>query len=152
MSVKLRLSVAAAIVFVVMLFLLPTVFHKARLRVLAWIVQHEITKKERIVLASDVNSIASEVRAFAGSRRWSLTKGDPSPDRFSSRTTQMPKSLSRLEPLTMWIFDDRVEIDCGGPLASFGLVIFREGVEGNGTEKLADGVWYFSDNGQLPSP
>jgi len=55
-----------------------------------------------------------------------------------------------LKPTSIAVFDDRIMFERGGPMSHFGIVVFREGIAGDGLKELAPGVWFYDDNYRVP--
>ena len=117
-----------------------------------FIMHRLVLERERQLLYDiDHRTLASELRKFANEQRWSRSVRNADPDAFGTSNPATPASLRILKPSAIWIFDDRIQFDCGGPFSDFGIVVFLEGTEGTGTKKLADGVWFYSEDGHFPS-
>jgi len=111
-----------------------------------------VVERERHLLYDiDHKALAAELRKFANEQRWSRRIRNADPDAFGTSNPATPTSLRILKPSAIWIFDDRIQFDCGGTFFDFGIVVFPEGTEGTGAKKLADGVWFYSENGRAPS-
>ncbi|SRR5579884_4200416 len=94
--------------------------------------------------------LASELRSFANEKRWSKPVTGSDSDCFH-KSDPIPPSLKVLDPSQICVFDDRVEYDCGGPFLSFGIVVFRQGLAGHGTKNLGNGIWFYAEDGRIPS-
>jgi hypothetical protein len=140
--VVVALAVIAVIVCVrIPLGVIPAVF-----------IGNRLTREEERELLYNVNHVvlASELRTFANEKRWSKPVTTSDSDCFH-KSDPIPASLQILNPSQICVFDDRVEYDCGGPFLSFGIAVFREGVPGHGTKKLGEGVWFYAEDGRVPS-
>lgn len=113
-------------------------------------------KQRRILYQTDSNAVAGAVRRFAAEQRWSvLDKTNSPPDFYYGDDQRVPASIRALEPSWVEIDDDHVDIGCGLFVReqghSFGISVWRDGVEGSGTKKLGSGIWYYSEDGKIPS-
>jgi hypothetical protein len=116
-----------------------------------FIMHRLVLERERQLLYDiDHKTLASELRKFANEQRWGRSIRNADPDAFGMSNPTTPASLRILKPSAIWIFDDRIQFDCGGPFFDFGVVVFPEGQEGTGAKRLADGVWFYSEDGRVP--
>ena len=107
--------------------------------------RHAINQEERFLLTEiDHKLIAQVLREFAEKRGWTRLN-------LSARDPNVPKELQVLKPSAIWLYDDHIEIDFGGAFLSFGLRVFKPGLVGNGTKKLDEGVWFYSEDNHVPS-
>jgi hypothetical protein len=115
-------------------------------------ITNRMDREEERELLYNVNHavLASELRTFANEKRWSKPVTTSDSDCFH-KSDPIPASLQILNPSQICVFDDRVEYDCGGPFLSFGIAVFREGVPGHGTKKLGEGIWFYAQDGRVPS-
>jgi len=110
-----------------------------------------LERERQLLYGIDHKTLASELRKFASEQRWSRSIRNADPDAFGTSNPATPAALRILKPSAIWIFDDRIQFDCGGPFSDFGIVVFPEGTEGTGTKQLANGVWFYSEDGRVPS-
>jgi hypothetical protein len=113
-------------------------------------------QKERTLLYhTDHAELASELRRFAADRRWNKPDKKDTRDFYYGNDPALPRAVRALGPCWVEIKDDRVDLGCGEAVfdesRSFGISVWREGLPGWGTKKLADGVWFYADNGRVPS-
>lgn len=115
-------------------------------------ITNRMDREEERELLYKVNHVvlASELRTFANEKRWSKPVTASDSDCFH-KSDPIPASLKILNPSQICVFDDRVEYDCGGAFLSFGIAVFRQGVAGHGTKKLGDGIWFYAEDGRVPS-
>jgi hypothetical protein len=59
--------------------------------------------------------------------------------------TSLPKAIRELHPTWITTDKDRVRVELHGGFDHYGVLAFPKGVEGDGTKKLIDGLWYYSD-------
>src|SRR6266540_648385 len=89
-----------------------------------------VVERERHLLYDiDHKALAAELRKFANEQRWSRRIRNADPDAFGTSNPATPTSLRILKPSAIWIFDDRIQFDCGGPFFDFGIVVFPEGAD-----------------------
>jgi hypothetical protein len=124
--------------------------------------RRDAVKRERALLYDiDQHALASELRKFAYEYRWWEGSQGDMPSIFWPNDPAIPPSLRTLQPTSIAIFDDRIMFERGGPLHHFGIVVFRqapdvEGSKVNGStgeyllKKFEPGVWFYSDYRKLP--
>jgi hypothetical protein len=115
-------------------------------------VTNRMDREEERQLLYNVNHevLASELRKFANDQRWSKPVANSDSDCFN-KSDPIPASLRILNPSQICVFDDRVEYDCGGSFLGFGIAVFREGIPGHGTKNLGEGIWFYAEDGHVPS-
>jgi hypothetical protein len=107
--------------------------------------RHVINQEERFLLREvDHKLIAQVLREFAERQGW--TRLD-----VSASDPRVPREVQVLKPSAIWVYEDRVEMDFGGAFLSFGLRVFKPGIAGYGTKKVDEGVWFYSEDGRVPS-
>jgi hypothetical protein len=107
------------------------------------------TRKEKQILYElDHAVVAATLRRFAGEQNWPNSNGPPK--YYTNTDPRVPIALRGLGFSIINIYDDRVDIDFGGPSLSFGLSVFPQGIEGQGTKKLGEGIWFYSEDGRVP--
>lgn len=96
--------------------------------------------------------LASELRKFANEERWQRAEVNAEPKIFwgGAGNSALPPSISVLQPTSVIIFDDRIIFERGGGMSHFGVVVFRDGIVGEGLKELAPGVWFYADNKRIP--
>jgi hypothetical protein len=97
-------------------------------------------------------ALAEEVRKFAEQKRSETVVAPAAPLLMWEGDPALPASLKILKCSSVSIFPDRVRLEFGGPFLHFGIMIFNKGYPGEGNKKLADGVWFYSEDGRAPSP
>ena len=119
----------------------------------AYTIHRQIGEKERQLLYRINHKIlASELRDFAKVHRWNFPHKFEGFDYFRATDRDVPPSLRALDPSVIRVFNDRIEFECGGAFLSFGIVVFREGLHGNGTKELGEGIWFYAEDGAVPKP
>jgi hypothetical protein len=107
--------------------------------------QRVINQKERLLLHKvDHRRLAQELRGLAEQHSWrdaDFAKDDPELSAF----------LRSLEPSSVYIRTDHIIIDFGGPFDAMDIRAFKPGLEGYGTKKLSDGLWFYARGGSGPS-
>lgn len=116
----------------------------------------EIHQREHALLyQTDHALVASAMREFATDRRWSHAQPPPSPGEdpwmYLGDNPLLPPAVRVLKPSSVFLFEDYVELEFGGALMHFGIRTFRPGLPGYGTKRLGEGVWFYSENGTVPS-
>jgi hypothetical protein len=104
----------------------------------AWILYHV-----------DHKVLARETRNFAKQRLAQHGRGLVG-DVLKSDDPHVPAPLAVLKPRSIAILDGYVRLEFGGALLHFGIIVYDEGLEGPGTKKLGEGVWFYSENGRYP--
>lgn len=70
--------------------------------------------------------------------------------RFEGDNPLIPEGVWILNPTSVNIYDDRVDLEFGGALLHFGISVFQDGDTGRGIKNLGSGVWFYSENGRIP--
>ncbi len=109
-----------------------------------------VRKERQILYEIDHEVFATIVREFAAAHGWNESFVDHA--YFTNTDPEVPTVLRGLGFSLINMYDDRVDVDFGGPSLSFGISVFQEGLEGYGTKKLNEGVWFYSENGKVPPP
>ena len=111
-----------------------------------------VSERERQLLYhTDHAALAVEARNFQSQWRSRFGMPGSEPRVLEPDDTEIPNSLRILKPTSAVISNDRIELEFGGALLHYGIVVFDEGLEGNGTKRLAKGVWFYSENGRYPT-
>jgi hypothetical protein len=115
-----------------------------------------IRARERALLyETDHEVLAQVMRDFATERRWSsvspLKTSSDEPLLIDGDDGSLPPALRLLKPSRIYLFDDHMELEFGGALLHFGIRVFPPGIPGQGTKRLGDGIWFYAENGQVPS-
>lgn len=64
-----------------------------------------------------------------------------------------PEAVRAINPTSVLVFGRQyVCISCGGGGRDYGLTIFAPDAKPWGTKELIDGVWYFDNQNEVPSP
>jgi len=112
-------------------------------------------EERRILYGVDHETLAKELRKFAAQERWNNPNKSETPDFFHGNDPRLPASLRQFHPGWIQINDDRIDFGCGQSVwdksLSFGISVWRDGLEGFGTKKLGNGVWFYSEDGRVPS-
>ena len=98
---------------------------------------------------TDHSALAAELEGFAREKRWRSPTGDLEPTDYWEG--DIPASLKKYKPTSIAIFDDRIVLECGSPFSHFGIVKFRESTKGSGLKELQPGMWFYAENGRIPS-
>ena len=114
-------------------------------------INRTIKDKERAVLYHiNHKALATVAREFAWPlNSQSLKERFPDPY-FEKGDSRIPTELWIADPARILGYDDRIDFEYGGALLHFGISIFKPGLVGEGTLKLQDGVWFYSDTGRYP--
>jgi hypothetical protein len=97
----------------------------------------------------DHATLGEQMRDFASKQRWAA------PSESKSEVVDLnslPPCLGLLKPSGVYVYDDRVELEFGAAFSHFGMVAFRPGLSGSGGKRLAQGLWFYSDDGRIPPP
>jgi hypothetical protein len=118
--------------------------------------QHAINEHERILLYRiDHAALAQIMRELAQERRWTSTQVPRSksedPLIIDGSDPSLPPAARLMKPSHVVISDDHIEFEFGGAFLHFGIRTYRPGVPGEGNKRLGDGVWFFSEDGRVPS-
>ena len=108
--------------------------------------QHAINQQERFLLRKvDHRALAQELRDLAERHEWKDVY-------FNKDDSRLPAYVQSLKPNAVYIRgNDHIIIDFGGPFDAMDIRAFKPGVEGYGTKKLGDGLWFYARNGSGPS-
>ena len=113
---------------------------------------YAMQRQRQLIYEIDHATLAAEARAFADQRRSRPGFVDSEPQILWWGDPDIPASLRVLKPTSIGIFQNRIQLEFGGPPLHYGIVIFNTDLEGGGTKKLAKGVWFYSENGRYPDP
>jgi hypothetical protein len=106
--------------------------------------RHIVNQKERFLCFEiDQAIVAENLRNFAEEQKWveiGFNKDDP----------RVPAVLRVLKPSAIFVHPDYVALDFGGPFFEMDIRAFKPGVAGNGTKKLVEGLWFYSEDGSYP--
>jgi hypothetical protein len=111
-----------------------------------------VTKEKQLLYHLNHEVLASEIREFGSANGWRGAHKGLGFDYFLKGDPEVPEHLRALNPTIIRVFPERIEFDFGGAFLSFGLWVFRDGVEGEGTKKLGNGIWFYAEDGRVPSP
>ena len=113
------------------------------------------SEEKRILYHIDRKALAEQLRGFAGRQRWNNANRSQAADFFYGDDPKLPDSVRQFRPGWIQISDERIDFGCGRAVfdlsKSFGISVWREGLEGHGTKKLANGVWFYAEDGRVPS-
>jgi hypothetical protein len=107
--------------------------------------------KRQILYHVDHAALATEMRKFAEQQRLEKPITSVAPLWIRDSDPDFPSSLKILKCSSVIVFPDRVRLEFGGPFLHFGIFVFDRGHPGEGTKRLADGVWFYSEDGRVPS-
>lgn len=107
-------------------------------------------REKQLLYDIDHTALASELRKFASEKRWRQTEANAEPEILWPNNKAVPASVRLLKPTSVAIFDDRIVLERGGPMLHFGIVVFRDGIVGEGLKELGPGVWFYADNNKIP--
>ena len=107
-------------------------------------------KEKQLLYQIDHTAFASELRNFANEQRWKGRHKGFGFDYYLKSDPEVPDVLRALNPSTIRVFNDRIQFECGGAFLSFGISVFRDGVTGEGTKKLGEGIWFYAEDGRVP--
>jgi hypothetical protein len=106
--------------------------------------RHFVNQQERFLCFEiDHTIVAENLRNFAEEQKWAeigFNKDDP----------RVPAALRVLKPSAIFVHPNYVALDFGGPFFEMDIRAFKPGVAGNGTKKLAEGLWFYSEDGSYP--
>jgi len=106
--------------------------------------RHLVNQQERFLCYEiDHTIVADSLRSLAEQQKWTesgFDKDDP----------RVPAALRMLKPSAIFVHPDYVALDFGGPFFAMDIRAFKPGVAGEGTKKLAEGVWFYSEDGSYP--
>jgi hypothetical protein len=117
---------------------------------------HLIVERERQLLYNtDHQALARLMRDYAARRVWSSGQ-PPKSDMgafiyFWGEDESLTDSLRLLKPSSGKITADEFELEFGGTFMHFGVRVFRPGLAGSGTKRLADGLWFYAEDEKVPS-
>lgn len=105
------------------------------------------SKQSTLIYKADHTALANSVRAYA----WPPDQSpQPAIGLYEKGDSRIPDSLWVTKPNRILVQKDSVSLEYGGALLHYGIRIFPENQSGEGTLKLANGVWFYSENGQYP--
>jgi hypothetical protein len=106
--------------------------------------RHLINQQERFLFFHvDHEIVAENLRQFGEEEKWAergFDKNDP----------KIPAALRVLKPSAVFVHPDFVSLDFGGAFFEMEIRAFKPGVTGQGTKKLAEGLWFYSEDGGYP--
>jgi hypothetical protein len=110
------------------------------------LMQHATNQEKRFLLHKvNHDALARELRNFAEQQEWKdvdFNKDDP----------RLPEYVRSLKPSAVYIRNnDHIIIDFGGPFDAIDIRAFKPGMEGYGTKKIGDGLWFYYRDGSGPS-
>jgi len=118
----------------------------------------EITRRERELLYhtdhAAVLAACREVFANQGKYRTNPAWNGMSPARTDlpdPADPNIPAAIKKLLPADIRIGRDNVRIELGGGFLHYGLIGYQPGAPGEGTLKLREGLWYYAEDGNVPS-
>lgn len=112
-------------------------------------------KQRQILYHTNHQELAVELRRFATEQRWAKGGNNAPADFYYGDDPRLPPVLKPLAPSWVEISDDRIDVGCGMFIReqghSFGVSVWRDGLPGSGAKKLDEGIWFYSDDGHIPS-
>jgi hypothetical protein len=162
------ISLVAAMLLIAAIYFSAQLFWSVEL--VSGLRREAIQRERGLLYRIDQAALAAELRKFAYDYRWSQTVGtnvqmleSNPPTIFWSDDAAIPLSLRILQPTSIAIFDDRIMFERGGPLHHFGIVVFRQTLAANASNRnittgehllkeFQPGVWFYSDYRKLPGP
>jgi hypothetical protein len=106
--------------------------------------RHLVNQQERFLCSEiDHTIVANALRSFAEEQKWAevgFDKDDP----------RVPAALRVLKPSAVFVYPDYIALDFGGPFFQMDIRAFKPGVAGEGTKKLAYGLWLHTEDGSYP--
>jgi hypothetical protein len=58
---------------------------------------------------------------------------------------RLPKAIQQLDPIFVVVTQERVFIALHGSFDHYGVMAYPSGIEGDGAQKLIDGLWYVNE-------
>lgn len=109
-------------------------------------------KETTLLYYAKHKGLATELRRFAEEQRWGRADKSPEPDFYYGDDPKLPALVRAVHPSWVQISDDRIDLGCGDVTwigsRSFGISVWRTGIEGWGAKKLGEGVWFYSDTSE----
>ena len=105
---------------------------------------HERTvkaKERQLLYQTDSQKLLAACREICDKK---LTGGPTNP--------AMPAIIRSLKPNYVGVGDNEVDLEFGGGFFHYGVTAFRPGVRGAGTKEIIPGLWFYAENGKVPSP
>jgi hypothetical protein len=116
---------------------------KSPLFSLIYIRHLENQQKRFLCYEIDHAIVAQTLRSFAEEQKWAETV-------FDKDDIRIPTTLRVIKPSAIFIHPDYIALDFGGPFFAMDIRAFRPGIAGDGTKKLADGLWFYSEDDSYP--
>jgi hypothetical protein len=118
--------------------------------------QRAVNERERALLyETDHPALAQVMREIAQERRWASpqpsTLAPDDPLILDGKDSSLPIAARLLKPSHIAVFRDHIEFEFGGALLHFGIRTYRPGIPGEGTKRLGDGIWFYAEDGRVPS-
>lgn len=110
-----------------------------------------IDRREQALLCSvDHSVVAAEALKFA-QRVFIDQPNDVKSMQFTGRDPTLPVAIRTLQPAQVTVSRDHVDVACGGTFLNFGILIFADDAQGNGTKRLGRNIWFYSDDRVVPT-
>ena len=152
---KYRAFAGVLVLLIVVIVVARVVYPRSSLAFAYELIRTIPREERRILYHIDHHALATDLRRFAAQERWNNPNKSETPDFFYGNDPKLPASVREFHPGWIQINDDRIDFGCGQAVwdksQSFGISVWRGGLEGHGTKKLADGVWFYSEDGHVPS-
>jgi hypothetical protein len=136
-------AITAAVAAIVALLWFLTHSEKSPVAFL-FALQHVINEEKRFLLYQvDHPLLAQTLRDFAEQQHWAESA-------FNKDDPRVPAALRVLKPSAIFVHPDFIALDFGGSFLAMDIRAFKPGLEGSGTKKLGDGLWFYSEDGSTP--
>jgi hypothetical protein len=108
------------------------------------VLRHVINQEKRFLIYEiDHDVLARTLREFAEEQHWAEVG-------FNKDDLRLPAALRVLKPSAVFIHPDYIALDFGGPFLAMDIRAYKSGLAGEGTKKLAEGLWFYSEDGTYP--
>jgi hypothetical protein len=93
-------------------------------------------QREKLIYESDHQAILAACRELMA--KW--------PDQaMDGEDTRLPKAIQEIRPRWVRVGSESVTVELHGGFDHYGVIAFPKGLEGCGTKKLIDGLWYYTE-------
>jgi hypothetical protein len=152
-----KTAALTAVVMIVGILLAFAIFFWRPIFLIYSMIREVPVKEKALLYKTEHEQLAVALRRFAAEQRWNNPEKENSQQRdfFYGDDQNLPAAVRALKPSWVEITDDRVDVGCGLAIwdvsRSFGISVWRSGLPGWGTKKLAEGMWFYSDDNRVPS-